>query len=228
MKLLNKQREEIMSQGNVDIHVVNRTGHNLYVAAHHAGCGGTPWRGGRPKCWTKDPLKNNETGIYVPDAWVTGFDGWLDIIIAAGTVALNVALIVGTDGAAAPIVAEEADVELSSLSNIELSEIEEAASATRLESVAAKLGMSVKMLRALGVTMSGVTSIAAGEAYNKLFGKDWGIYVGKSGDTDWIGAETDLYKCQYVIIEKNKGKEKYVIIVEKDFHKNKKTWVSNN
>lgn len=216
-----------MAKGDAEHHFRNRSGEGLYIAVHHAGCGGTPWRGGRPKCWTQDPLKNDQNAVYVPDAWVTGFDKWLDIILGVGAIALDVAVIVATEGAAAPVVAEEMGIELTDLAAEAGPALEQAASASRVARVAAAMGMSAKALQVTAAAVGGGVACATGAAINEIFANDWGIYVGRSGDTAWTGAETDLYKPQFVFYRKEKSVDKYYWDIEAGFHKNKDRWAPN-
>ncbi len=214
--------------GNAEHHFRNESGEGLYIAVHHAGCGGTPWRGGRPKCWTQDPLKSGQNAVYVPDAWVTGFNQWLDIILGAAAIAVDVAVIVATEGAAAPVVAEEMGIELTDLAAEAGPALEEAASASRVARVAAKLGMTPRALQVSASVLGGGVAVATGAAINSIFKDDWGIYVGRSGDTAWTGAETDLYMPKFVYYKKGKDVDKYQWPIGAGFHKDKDKWQSND
>lgn len=56
---------------------------DTWFSVQHAGCGGTPYYNGRPKCWAKTIPHNPFGGhhsVYNPSNWVIGFGSWWNII----------------------------------------------------------------------------------------------------------------------------------------------------
>ncbi|GHO87410.1 thiol-activated cytolysin C-terminal domain-containing protein [Dictyobacter formicarum] len=140
---------------------INDLDQPVYVAVHHLGCGGTPWRDGKPKCWDMT-LQPNQSGTYPPSDWVVHFTTWATLIADGLLCIVTVAITIATAGAAAPaaegaaVLTAETAAELSAETVGEVatettaeavtetavtSSIETAASESAFSQVASKFGM---------------------------------------------------------------------------------------
>jgi hypothetical protein len=72
-----------------------------WFGVYHAGCGGTPWHEGRPKCWDCT-IENNPTGgdssVYVPASFVVNFGAWFQVILAGLTEVANIGMAIASEG----------------------------------------------------------------------------------------------------------------------------------
>lgn len=73
-----------MSDNQWEFHFRNFDSESQFFGVYHMGCGGAPWKMGRPGCWACTPA-NNPTGgdnsVYVPADFVVHFGAWLQVII---------------------------------------------------------------------------------------------------------------------------------------------------
>lgn len=76
------------------------TGTDLF-GVYHAGCGGVPWRDGRPNCWSCN-ISSNPTGgqssVYLPADFVVNFGAWFNVILEGLKEVAEIGLAIATDG----------------------------------------------------------------------------------------------------------------------------------
>jgi hypothetical protein len=83
---------------------INDLNQPVYVAVHHLGCAGTPWRDGKPKCWDQT-IQPNQGATYAPSDWVVHFTTWMTLIGDGLFCIVTIAATALTGGAAAPAAA---------------------------------------------------------------------------------------------------------------------------
>jgi hypothetical protein len=84
-----------------EFHFRNFDNEPHYFGAYHMGCGGAPWKMGRPNCWSCQPANNPGGGqgsVYVPADFVVHFGAWLQVIVDALKEVEDVAMAIVSEG----------------------------------------------------------------------------------------------------------------------------------
>ncbi len=193
--------------GDTALTFKNQTSQTLWVSVYHAGCGMTPWRDYRPKCWSKT-VTSGGTETYEPSGWVTNFSDIMAYTTMGVELAAGVALIVASGGTAAvaegPAFAAEIEGTSVVLSDAETSALEEGLM-TPKELPAAQQSKARRVMKLLGAN---ALAWIGGEAYTKLT-EDWTVLIGVASDQGMLGTQENLKRPRSVC--KHDGNLAYVI-----------------
>ena len=95
LEYLKKNFDAAENQSKWQFHMRNFDSSERWFGFYHAGCAGTPWREGRPKCWGTS-IQANPTGgddsVYVPSDWVIHLNEWVKVVIDACKLASNIGM----------------------------------------------------------------------------------------------------------------------------------------
>jgi hypothetical protein len=169
-----------------EFHFRNFDNEAHYFGVYHLGCGGVPWKTGRPNCWECQPVNNPGGGsnsVYVPAGFVVHFGAWLQVIIDVLKEIEDLAVAIVSEGEdeAAWIDATSDAFDLSE----DIVKAQAASSGAELSTLMAKSKQAfAASAQAIGQTPENITKIAqamglgtgwgfiAGDAYQKMITSD--------------------------------------------------------
>lgn len=217
---------------SLEFHFRNFETSTTYFAVNHAGCGGTPWLNGCPKCWWVQ-MADNPTGgtgshydgattdpgttVYAPADWVVHFGSWFKLITDGLKLVADLGLFIASEGEDEDAlvdaikdvfsVTEDAITAAAQAGSVDLSALAKSAGAS-LENTCESLGLDVATVKKVAQTAFGDDDwvLLAGAAYVSNVYDDNDNFNGGHG---WvITASTPdetrhpLYKCNACFIHK--------------------------
>jgi len=169
-----------------EFHFRNFDSEPHYFGVYHSGCGGAPWKMGRPNCWYCQPTNNPDGGdnsVYVPSDFIAHYGAWLQVIIDVIKEISDLAAAVASEGedadawvdAVSDAFQMEQDIVKAQLANsgVELETLMERSQAV-LEASAQAIGQTAESITQIANNM-GLGSgwaFVAGDAYQKMITND--------------------------------------------------------